>query len=233
MFWIWTFTERIASPQITTSDSPGFKSWSILINFGGILNSGCLSQYQAHWVFWGFIVLHWSQETLFLHLTFLKSECILQLEWAAPFSFWAVCENNRASYHMLDVVKLDKWDTMYKAFSVHRAHSPGESSVTIKCWTWPISLESHISRLWVFMTEHLMREAQEPEFTKRKEVPRTALRAHPQASRTLPPRRIVGNSLHTAQSDRWVPWAPATSSERRCSRRFHGSRGRQYHLPWL
>ena len=83
------------------------------------------------------------------------------------------------------------------------------------------------------MTKYLMREVQEPEFTKRKEVPITALKARPQASGILPPRRIVGNSLHTAQSDRWVPWAPATSSERRCSRRFHGSRGRQYHLPWL
>lgn len=230
MFWIWTFT----SPWITTSDSPGFKSW--------------FYSYKP-WMqfkFWmpqsvpsslGFLRIYCTslipRDILFLHLTFPKYECILQLEWAAPFSFWAVSENNRASYHMLDVVKLDKWDTMYKAFSVHGAHSPGESLVTIKCWTWPISLESHISRLWVFMTKHLMREAQEPEFTKRKEVPRTALRAHPQASRTLPPRRIVGNSLHTAQSDRWVPWAPATSSEQRCSRRFHGSRGQQYHLPWL
>lgn len=160
MFWIWTFTERIASPWITTSDSPGFKSW--------------FYSYKP-WMqfkFWmpqsvpsslGFLRIYCTslipRDILFLHLTFPKSECILQLEWAAPFSFWAVYENNRASYHMLDVVKLDKWDTMYKACSVHGAHSPGESLVTIKCWTWPISLESHISRLWVFMTKHLMREA--------------------------------------------------------------------------
>lgn len=78
-----------------------------------------------------------------------------------------------------------------------------------------------------------MREAWGPEFTKRKEVPITVLKAHSQASGILPLRRIVDNSLHTAQSGRWVPWAPATSSERRCSRRFHGSRGQQYRLPWL
>lgn len=53
------------------------------------------------------------------------------------------------------------------------------------------------------------------------------------APRVLPHRRIVDSSLRTAQSDRWVPSAPATSSEQRCSRRFRGSRGQRCHLPWL
>lgn len=109
---------------------------------------------------------------------------------------------------------------MYKAFSMHGAYSPGESLATQDVGPdlspWKViyqGFEPH--------DKCLMREAQEPEFTKRKEVPITALNAHPQASDLT---SAISSVTHFIQHNQTVPWAPATSSERRCSRRFHGSR---------
>lgn len=124
----------------------------------------------------------------------------------------------------------------------HRSNRRTESESKVrncwqKCLMW-ISISD--SSLWKVMHQgfefwqwSIHWEACGPEFKKRKEVPTTAVKAHAQVSKVLPHRHTADNSLRTAQSAHWVPSAPATSSERRCSRRFHGSRGPQCHLPWL
>ena len=60
--------KELPTPGLQHQIALGSNPDSILINLGRNLNSGCLSQYQAHWIFWGFIVLHWSQETYYFYI---------------------------------------------------------------------------------------------------------------------------------------------------------------------